>query len=81
MTIAQQRFFPQRVVLRAGGRVTWTNGERHKGHQVRARGQGGFTSPLLLPGQSWSMRFPNPGRYDYDCLPHPDMRGSVEVVE
>jgi plastocyanin len=81
VTIAQHRFIPQRVVVKAGGTVTWTNAERRVGHQVRSRGRDGFASPILMTGQSWSISLAKAGRYDYDCLPHPEMLGSIEVVE
>ncbi|MBV2194369.1 MAG: plastocyanin, partial [Azonexus sp.] len=34
-----------------------------------------------FPQESWQRRFEKPGRYDYHCGPHPEMKGVVVVSE
>jgi plastocyanin len=42
-------------------------------------GSGIAGSGLLTQGQTYSLSFPKPGTYDYVCLVHPNMKGSVVV--
>lgn len=79
--IVQQRFIPALLTVKAGTTVTWTNAERRTGHSVRSPGQGGFQSPIIMPGQSWQRTFDKPGIYPYACGPHPEMQGIIEVTE
>jgi plastocyanin len=80
-TIAQHRFLPGRIAVKAGTAVRWINQERRTGHSVRFSGPGGFQSGIILPGQNWTHTYDKPGIYTYTCAPHPDMRGMVEVTE
>ena len=40
---------------------------------------GGFDSGLLFKGDAWTYVFNTPGSYEYFCLPHPFMVGTVVV--
>ena len=43
--------------------------------------QGGlFDSGNIAPGQAYSYTFAEPGVYNYDCVYHPWMTGSVTVI-
>ena len=42
-------------------------------------GSGLAGSGLLTKGQTYSLSFPTPGSYDYVCLVHPEMKGTVVV--
>ena len=81
VVIAQQRFFPAKLSVKAGTTVSWVNTERRTGHAVRSTGRANFASPLLMPGQSWALTFDKPGVYPYACGPHPEMQGTIEVTE
>jgi plastocyanin len=81
VVIAQQRFLPAKLSVKAGTTVTWVNAERRSGHAVRSTGRANFASPLLMPGQSWALTFDKPGVYPYACGPHPEMQGTIEVTE
>jgi plastocyanin len=35
----------------------------------------------MFPDESWLRRFDKAGRYDYQCGPHPEMKGSIVVAE
>jgi len=42
--------------------------------------EGTFQSGLLLPGQSFSLTFTEPGVYPYTCAIHPGMTGTITVL-
>lgn len=74
------RFDPPRLTVPAGTTVRWVNDERRTSHSVRFAAEGGLESERLLPGEHWERRFERPGRHPYDCGPHPEMTGVIEVV-
>jgi plastocyanin len=70
------RFGPARIEIRAGQTVTWTN-EDNFTHTVRVDCQDDHEVGL---GKSVSIRFDEPGRYEYVCSLHSmDMKGEVIV--
>jgi plastocyanin len=73
-------FKPQKVVVKTGTKVTWTN-EDTTIHDIKD------TSPLATPqskemskGDTFSITYAQPGSYSYICGIHQYMTGSVEVV-
>lgn len=81
VVIRDYRFEPAEVQARAGGTVRWTNDEKRTSHSVVFPAEGGLESVRMFPGDSWERRFDKPGRYEYRCGPHPEMKGMVVVVE
>jgi plastocyanin len=79
--IAQYRFTPAEINIRAGDTVRWTNREKRTSHSVLFPEEGGRESERLFPDESWTRRFERPGRYPYTCGPHPEMKGVVLVGE
>lgn len=79
--IESYRYQPAEVRVRAGDSVRWTNGEKRTSHSILFPAEGGLESERLFPGESWERRFTRPGKYDYTCGPHPEMKGVVIVVE
>ncbi len=75
MDISGFAFVAAEVRVRVGGTVTWTNRDPA---QHSATGNG-FNTGLLPQGQSASITFNTPGTYQYQCSPHPSMRGTVIV--
>ncbi|HEY4409605.1 MAG TPA: cupredoxin domain-containing protein [Acidimicrobiia bacterium] len=78
--IANFEFKPQKVVVKAGTKVTWTNTDSTI-HDIKD------TSPLATPqskdlakGDTFSITYAQPGSYSYICGIHQYMMGSVEVV-
>jgi plastocyanin len=78
--IANFEFKPQKIVVKPGTKVTWTNGDSSL-HDIKD------TSPLATPvspsmskGDTFSITYGQPGSYSYVCGIHPYMIGSVEVV-
>ena len=75
------KFQPAEVTIRVGDSVRWTNDEKRTSHSVLFPREGGLESERMFPQESWQRRFEKPGRYDYHCGPHPEMKGVVVVGE
>ena len=78
--IVNYEFKPQKVTVKAGSKVTWTNTDTAI-HDIKD------TSPLATPqskdmskGDTFSITYGQPGSYSYICGIHQYMMGSVEVV-
>jgi plastocyanin len=75
--IDQFAFYPQRITVKAGTTVTWTN-EDDVPHTVAASGKL-FKSKALDTQDKFSFTFTTPGTYAYFCSLHPHMTGTVIV--
>ena len=74
--IKSYRFDPDRVEIKAGQTVTWTNDDNFT-HTVKVEGQ---DDHKVERGQSVSIAFEKPGTYEYECTLHSmDMKGEVVV--
>lgn len=78
-------FTPAKITVKKGTTVTWTN-EDSMGHNVVAddtANSGGLpsSSELLSQGEQFTHTFTEVGTFAYHCAPHPNMKGTVEVVE
>jgi plastocyanin len=73
-------FYYDYVFVPAGTTVTWVNEEPDptNAHNILAE-DGSFTSPLVMPGESWQYTFTTPGYYRYFCELHDGMEGAVLV--
>jgi plastocyanin len=72
-------YSPETVTVAAGGKVTWRN-EDSAEHTVTLD-DGSFESGDLAEGKLKSESFKDPGSFTYHCEIHPEMTGTVEVVE
>jgi plastocyanin len=70
-------FSPANVSVPAGTTVTWVN-EGSVPHTVTSD-DGQFDSGVLMPGDSYTVKFNGQGTITYHCAIHPSMRGSVTV--
>jgi plastocyanin len=83
VSISAYRFEPPRLRVRVGSTVRWLNTEKRVSHSVLFGPGGehaGLESERLLPGDSWQLRFSQPGLQPYRCGPHPEMQGLIEVL-
>jgi amicyanin len=78
VAISEFLFGPEKLEVKAGQYVTWTNTDDSP-HQVTIAGEGGVRTAVILKGQSETLKFTAPGTYDYICGLHPGMKGKVEV--
>jgi amicyanin len=70
-------FNPQKLTVKAGTTVTWTNKDDIP-HAIAAVGKE-FKSKVLDTDNSFSFAFTTPGSYDYFCSLHPHMTGTIVV--
>ena len=70
---------PDPVKIEEGGKVIWQN-EDSAPHTATAE-DGSFDTGTLEEGKLKSETFKQAGSYEYICSIHPDMHGTVEVVE
>lgn len=79
--IANNDYSPAKITVKKGTTVTWTN-EDSVQHTVTAKdGQKGPDSGMLSKGQSFSYTYDEVGTFEYFCVPHPFMVGTVTVTE
>jgi len=77
--IVEFTYQPDPVVVQTGGKVIWQN-EDAAPHTATAD-DGSFDTGTIEQGKIGSETFKEAGSYPYFCEIHPDMRGTVEVVE
>jgi amicyanin len=70
-------FNPQRLTVKAGSTVTWTNKDDIP-HAIAAVNKE-FKSKALDTGDAYSFTFAAPGTYQYFCSLHPHMTGTIVV--
>lgn len=73
--IENHAFNPGVLTIKAGDSVTWTNKDSVAHSVVFAD----FKSISLKKGDSFTHVFDTAGSYQYNCGPHPDMKGTIEV--
>ena len=76
-------YLPDSVSIKAGDTVIWANDDT-AAHTVTSgspsEGPSGiFDSSLVMAGDSFEVTFDNSGSYDYFCMVHPWMTGSIQV--
>jgi len=70
---------PDPVTIEEGGKVIWIN--RDSAPHTATAEDGSFDTGTLEEGKLGSETFKEPGTYAYVCTIHPEMEGTVEVVE
>lgn len=75
-------FGPAAVTVKKGESVEFVQKDS-AGHTVTADdgSTSGLSSPLLSKGQSYKFTFNTVGMWTYHCGPHPEMKGTVVVME
>ena len=77
--IADFLFEPDGVVVAAGGEVTWRNDDSASHTATEDSDPPGFDTGILKKGDEDTVTFDDPGTYEYICVLHPFMRGTVTV--
>ena len=76
-------FIPNPVTIEAGDTVTWDNGDTAAhtatGGSPTDGPSGVFDSSLIMAGASFSYTFDTAGTFDYFCMVHPWMEGTIVV--
>jgi plastocyanin len=91
VTMKNLKYVPPKLTVKAGTRITFTNGDAmdHDVVQLALQDFGkkepGFTSDVIPPGKSWSIVMTKPGIYPILCtqLGHytQGMIGTITVVD
>ena len=79
--IQDYKFIPQDITLKSGQTLRWENREKRQYHSVWFEELGEEESDYLFPDDSYERSFDKPGVYPYRCGPHPEMLGTVTVIE
>ena len=82
VSISNFQFAPKVVRIKAGSEVTW---QVKEGTHTVTADNGGFESPALSAGKTFSHKFSTPGTYRYYCSFHGskgghDMAGTIIVT-
>ena len=77
VNIDEFAFDPQRVTVKAGTTVTWTNDDDVP-HTIASSSRL-FKSKALDTKNKFSLAFTTPGTYEYFCSLHPHMTGAIVV--
>jgi len=78
-------FVPSTATVEVGETVTWDNTDGTAPHTATSGGPGGddqgavWDSSLIMASQSFSFTFDTAGTFDYFCMVHPWMTGTVIV--
>jgi plastocyanin len=76
--ISDYAYQPPTLTIPSGTTVTWTNSDPVP-HTATAT-DGSFDTGNLATGTNVSLRFDTPGTFDYSCLYHPNMQGTLVVT-
>jgi plastocyanin len=79
--IASFKFAPATIKVAKGGSITWTNHDSAP-HTATAKddaARASFNTDTLKKGEGKSVTFDETGSYEYLCLFHPFMTGTVIV--
>jgi plastocyanin len=79
VSIVEFAYDPDPVTIEEGGKVTWVN--RDSAPHTATADDGSFDTGTIATDKLKSESFKQPGTYTYFCEIHPDMHGTVEVVE
>ncbi len=77
-SIHDRIYTPSAITVAAGQSITWRN-ETLGPHTVTSTSEL-FNSGRIEGGTSYTLKFSNPGSFDYYCTVHPTMKGVVTVL-
>jgi len=85
VNIQNYKFSPANITVKKGTAVTWTNKDSIEHNVVSSTNvpAGGppTSAPLLGKDQQFTFTYDTVGTFDYHCMSHPYMTGSVTVEE
>lgn len=80
--IQDYKFIPQHITISKGQTLVWENREKRQYHSVWFEALGEEEpEDYLFPEDIYQRNFPETGKFDYRCGPHPEMTGTVTVIE
>lgn len=81
ISIENFAFSPATVTIKKGTTITWTNNDSADHTITKSDSKNGPNSPPLAKGQTYSFTFKDAGIFSYVCSLHPNMTGTITVVQ
>lgn len=78
--IIKFKFVPSDITINTGDTIIWTNKEKRQYHSVWFKATDEKEPDYLFPDETFEKKFESTGIQQYECGPHPKMKGSVNVV-
>ncbi len=78
VTIENMKFTPAVVTVFPGDTIEFKNADLVP-HNVTERNAKRFDSGMISPNTIWKYLAEHAGKFDYHCIYHPDMTGSIIV--
>ncbi|MEA1889721.1 MAG: cupredoxin domain-containing protein [Pseudomonadota bacterium] len=76
------KFIPQEITIKRGQTLRWENREKRQYHSVWFEALGEEEpDDYLFPDDAYEREFKQMGSFPYRCGPHPEMTGTVIVIE
>jgi plastocyanin len=80
--IQNYKFIPQDIIIKQGQTLRWENREKRQYHSVWFEAlDEDEPEDYLFPEDIYERSFDQPGTYPYRCGPHPEMLGTITVIE
>jgi len=80
--IKDYKFVPQKITIKRGQTLTWENQEKRQYHSVWFKALGEEEpADYLFPEDTYERVFEETGSFPYRCGPHPEMTGTVHVID
>lgn len=78
--IYKKEFIPSEITIEQGDTVIWKNIEKRQYHNVWFKSLEQEEPAYFFPDETYQKSFKQIGRFEYECGPHPKMKGQVTVV-
>jgi len=78
--IYKKKFIPSEVTIEQGDTVIWKNIEKRQYHNVWFKQLQTEEPEYFFPDETYQRHFEKLGTFDYECGPHPKMKGKVTVI-
>ena len=73
-------YIPNKITVHPGDTVVWSNDDTAAHTVTSENTENAFDSSLFMAGSTFSTKFDTLGEYNYFCMVHPWMKGSVLVT-
>lgn len=81
VSIKKFKFIPQEITIKKGSTIRWTNNEKRQYHSVWFELNGDPEPEYFFPEEFYEREFNETGSFPYRCGPHPEMIGTVIVID
>ena len=79
--IYKKKFIPSEITIQQGDRVIWKNVEKRQYHNVWFKASDEEEPGYFFPDETYQRAFNTLGSFNYECGPHPKMKGKITVVK